>query len=237
MGHVKKGCLARPRDDIRSDGSRIEGAHKGWNGLQRSFASGIKTITSLGHDFVLRRNTRIEFSGPNPSPFVASSAGSHHLRLVNVCAVLWNKLISSAQATSRALPADIHPLPEIIVIDSGETFGLTEMSLTTASHYALATIKTEESDADELLDLSSQSLLDASHILEELGVPANYLHRPLLIGDHDQHPAQGELSDLGLGVAPAAATDSSLVSYNIYRCCFDSDLTTLCIGTSEQATL
>ncbi|KAI0691353.1 hypothetical protein C8T65DRAFT_587252, partial [Cerioporus squamosus] len=37
--HIQKGCLARPRDDIRSDGSRIEGMHKGFNHLQRAFVT------------------------------------------------------------------------------------------------------------------------------------------------------------------------------------------------------
>ncbi|KAJ7247360.1 hypothetical protein C8J57DRAFT_1241080 [Mycena rebaudengoi] len=41
MQHVQKGCLARPREDIASNGSRIEGSHKGWNSIQRSMASGL----------------------------------------------------------------------------------------------------------------------------------------------------------------------------------------------------
>ncbi|KAJ7659690.1 hypothetical protein DFH06DRAFT_935341, partial [Mycena polygramma] len=55
MQHVRKGCLARPREDISSDGSRIEGSHKEWNSIQRSFASGLEMQTALGHDFVLHR--------------------------------------------------------------------------------------------------------------------------------------------------------------------------------------
>ena len=31
LAHVKKGCLARSRDDVRTDGSRIEGSHAAWN--------------------------------------------------------------------------------------------------------------------------------------------------------------------------------------------------------------
>ncbi|KAL6306293.1 hypothetical protein BKA93DRAFT_816419 [Sparassis latifolia] len=56
LGHVKKGCLARVRQDVLSDGSRIEGTHKGWNGLQRSFVSSIEVLTALRHDYILRRN-------------------------------------------------------------------------------------------------------------------------------------------------------------------------------------
>ena len=34
LNHVRKGCLERRRQDIPSDGSCIEGSHKGWNSLQ-----------------------------------------------------------------------------------------------------------------------------------------------------------------------------------------------------------
>ncbi|TFY51214.1 hypothetical protein EVG20_g11108 [Dentipellis fragilis] len=56
INHVRKGCLARPREDISSDGSRIEGTHKGWNSLQRAHSSGIEVLLALSSDFVLRRN-------------------------------------------------------------------------------------------------------------------------------------------------------------------------------------
>src|SRR5258707_13202361 len=59
LNHVKKGCLARHRQDIASDGSRIEGSHKGWNSLQRAQPSGIEMYVALAHDFVLRRNIRV----------------------------------------------------------------------------------------------------------------------------------------------------------------------------------
>ncbi|KAI0658952.1 hypothetical protein C8Q70DRAFT_887671, partial [Cubamyces menziesii] len=72
LEHIRKGCLARPRDNIRADGSRIEGSHKGWNGLQRSFASGVESLTALCHDFVLRRNIRIESAADDASAFVLS---------------------------------------------------------------------------------------------------------------------------------------------------------------------
>ncbi|EGO20419.1 hypothetical protein SERLADRAFT_373814 [Serpula lacrymans var. lacrymans S7.9] len=51
LAHVKKGCLSRTRQDLRSDGSHIEGSHKGWNSLMRSFPSGIEIFTALCHDF------------------------------------------------------------------------------------------------------------------------------------------------------------------------------------------
>ncbi|OBZ65553.1 hypothetical protein A0H81_14418 [Grifola frondosa] len=56
LAHVQKGCLARLRQDVPSDGSHIEGSHKHWNGLQRSYASGLESMTALSHDYILRRN-------------------------------------------------------------------------------------------------------------------------------------------------------------------------------------
>ncbi|PIL31911.1 hypothetical protein GSI_06615 [Ganoderma sinense ZZ0214-1] len=53
LAHVQKGCLARPRDDIATDGSRIEGSHKGWNSIMQSFPSGLEVMNALGHDHVL----------------------------------------------------------------------------------------------------------------------------------------------------------------------------------------
>ncbi|KAJ7150806.1 hypothetical protein C8R46DRAFT_1229740 [Mycena filopes] len=42
LKHLQKGCLSRLRQDIASDGSRIEGSHKGWNSIQRASASGLE---------------------------------------------------------------------------------------------------------------------------------------------------------------------------------------------------
>ncbi|KAF8546806.1 hypothetical protein OG21DRAFT_1479620 [Imleria badia] len=53
LNHIRKGCLECRCQDIASDGSRIEGSHKGWNSLQRVQPSGITVLVALGHDFVL----------------------------------------------------------------------------------------------------------------------------------------------------------------------------------------
>ncbi|KAJ6491108.1 hypothetical protein C8R45DRAFT_901353 [Mycena sanguinolenta] len=85
LQHVNKGCLAQPRDDISSDRSRIEGSHKGWNGLQRAVASGLQLQTALGHDHVLSLNFRVAFNGKikSENEFVLSTFGSHHAALVD----------------------------------------------------------------------------------------------------------------------------------------------------------
>lgn len=59
LKHVQKGCLERSDQDIQSDGSCVEGTHKGWNSLQHAQPSGIMMLSALGHDFVLHRNIRV----------------------------------------------------------------------------------------------------------------------------------------------------------------------------------
>ena len=61
----RKGCLARLCQDVASDGSRIEGSHKGWNSIMRSFSNGLEVYTALAHDFVLHRNLRVAASHGN----------------------------------------------------------------------------------------------------------------------------------------------------------------------------
>ncbi|KAH9855088.1 hypothetical protein C2E23DRAFT_725157 [Lenzites betulinus] len=169
LSHVRKGCLARPRSDVRSDGSRIESSHKGWNNLQRSFASGLESLTALAHDFVLRRNIRVEMAAAGTSPFTQSTYGCHHVRLVDECARIWNAILDATQQKGRALPADIKVLPLLDPVNSGETFGLTTMGPSTAAHHGLVVLKEEPID-DDLFDLSSQDLLNAQRILSDIGV-------------------------------------------------------------------
>ncbi|KAG2744928.1 hypothetical protein P692DRAFT_201683590, partial [Suillus brevipes Sb2] len=92
LKHVRKGCLERSDQHLRSDGSRVEGTHKGWNSLQRAQPSGIVMLTALGHDFVLRRNIRVAFSRRQMTPFVEFTHGSHHIQLSNHVAKLYNGL-------------------------------------------------------------------------------------------------------------------------------------------------
>ncbi|KAF9014709.1 hypothetical protein BDZ89DRAFT_894715, partial [Hymenopellis radicata] len=49
--HARKGCLTRSRQDILSDGTRIEGSHKGWNSIMRAMPCGLSMFISLSDDF------------------------------------------------------------------------------------------------------------------------------------------------------------------------------------------
>ncbi|KAF8134715.1 hypothetical protein K438DRAFT_1475158, partial [Mycena galopus ATCC 62051] len=174
--HVRKGCLARPREDIASDGSQIEGSHKGWNGIQRSFASGLEMQTALGHDFVLRRNIRTGLDGKYKSSdtFLKSTFGSHHIALVDHTAATWNDLI-------HALGDPYLPLPQLRDVSSGEKFGLPRSThrrnAVTDSFGGLFTIKQEpELDGDEVQQLDPEQ---QEELLRELNLDPALFLRPL----------------------------------------------------------
>lgn len=149
LKHVRKGCLERSQQDIRSDGSRIEGSHKGWNNLQRCHPSGIVMFSSLGSDHVLRRNIRVAYRKDVRTPFVTSTHGSHHIDLVNNIAILHNRL---KNAEPRCI---LQPLPELPNIDSGETFGLTKSEYTSTFN-GLIQVKQELADTED--DAASSDL-------------------------------------------------------------------------------
>lgn len=174
MKHVRKGCLTRPRNDVRSDGSRIEGTHKAWNSLQRSHASGLDMLTMLSHDLVLRRNHRIDFESDSPTPFALATHGSHHLRLVNQVANVWNSILQFP--THSHLFAGLQDAPVLQFVNSGESFGIVQSQFITGYHY-MVDVKTEETD--ELVDLSSQSDDRARQILESINIDPALLLRPL----------------------------------------------------------
>src|SRR6266702_3640460 len=81
MNHVRKGCLACKWEDICSDGSCIEGSHKGWNSLQCVQPSSLAVFVALSHDHILCRNIHIVTANNKLSPFSSfdtSTFGSHH---------------------------------------------------------------------------------------------------------------------------------------------------------------
>ncbi|KAG2349497.1 hypothetical protein BDR05DRAFT_972519 [Suillus weaverae] len=138
-----RGCLERPRQDICTDGSRIEGSHKGWNSLQRVHSSGITMFTTLCHDFVLRQNIHVASSHENKSDFLLSTYGSHHVHLVDGIAQLFNSLQCEGKSASST-----HPLPELMQLSSMEHFGLVESTFA-STFCGLLDIKTEDSESGD----------------------------------------------------------------------------------------
>src|SRR5882762_2374828 len=159
MNHVKRGCLARTDDDIASDGSRIEGSHKGWNSIMRTFASGLRVFHALGHDFVLRRNIRVASAASKPDPFVLLTHGSHHIHLATHAAKLWNMLLEREGRHDSDSVSGLKVLPTLQEVPSGETFGIVK-SAHSITYMGLLDGKEEETDGlgtpvSNLLDMAN----------------------------------------------------------------------------------
>jgi hypothetical protein len=133
-------------------------------------------MVALAHDFVLRRNVRIGSAARDrpPTPFLKSTHGSHHTRLVTRIASLWN-----AALRKPSNKANLDPRPELPYVNSGEKFGLvTSDHLTSCG--GLIEIKKEEPH-DELLDLSTHDSNDVDRILQDLNIDPLLL----LVPQHD----------------------------------------------------
>ncbi|KAJ7165980.1 hypothetical protein C8R46DRAFT_1219750 [Mycena filopes] len=208
MQHVRKGCLHRENQDLPSDGSRIEGSHKGWNSLQRSFASGLEMQTALGHDFVLRRNIRVGLNGKAraPKPFIKSTHGSHHIALVDYTAMMWNSMLNTAGGSSTS---SLQSLPRLANTESGETFGLVN-SPHTESFGGLFTIKQEpEEDEDFVKELHPEEQED---LARELGLDPALFNKPLI---PSAAPPPSMVIDVDLVDASTPPQDDAAKSENI----------------------
>ena len=168
MRHVEKGCLVRTNQNIPSDGSRIEGSHKGWNSLQRSFSSGVEVFTALSHDFVLRRNVRVATSRDKSTSFVEATYGSHHIGLMNHVHALWNAHVKKDKSGT------IEELPKLQDVNSKESFGLVK----TRHVEAYATLsKIKDDEGSETAPLPHE-ILDEDDILTNLNIDPSLRHQP-----------------------------------------------------------
>ncbi|KAI1794159.1 hypothetical protein LXA43DRAFT_884301, partial [Ganoderma leucocontextum] len=179
LEHVRKGCLARPRDDVATDGSRIEGTHKGWNALQRTHPSGVKVLTDLAADHVLRHNIRVDGTHATPYPFTKATFGSHHVYLVNACAQRWNALLQPTAGGQKRPPADLLVATLLEPADSNEAFGLVKANKDVEAYHTFVTLKDEPDDA--LLDLSTQDPEYAERVAASLGLDPALLSQPLAL--------------------------------------------------------
>jgi hypothetical protein len=114
-------------------------------------------FTALSHDFVLRRNIRVASAGRyhQPSSFVRSIFESHHVRLANFTAHLWNSILKKWPSQN------LQPLPTFSIIQTGEAFGVIN-STYAATYGGLFEPKKEE---DEFIDLSN-----IDNMLEDIGM-------------------------------------------------------------------
>ena len=119
---MKKGCLTRLNNEIKSNGSQIKSCHKQWNILQDTFSCGIENLLALGHNHTLRTNIWIIFGKEHlhsRRPFLASTHGSHHIDLIDHVAKEWNCLVIEEKKTNMfALQ------PKLKTFESHEQMGL-----------------------------------------------------------------------------------------------------------------
>lgn len=130
---------------------------------------------------MLRRNLRISIDH-DPSLFVLSTYGSHHVRLVNHIAGLSNALVTKEKSKS-ARPIPI--LPELRLIGSNEKFGLVESEYAT-SFRGLIEIKQEATDED--IDIPDYDTGEVDALMRTLqidpallAVPKTHPHKPQLL--------------------------------------------------------
>lgn len=215
---MKKGCLTRPRSDVRSDGSRVEGTHKAWNSLQRSFASGLEMLTVLSHDLILRRNHRVDIDSSSPTAFALSTYGSHHIRLVDHIARLWGTIRQNP--THTHLFTGLQDSPRFQTVNSGESFGIVRSQFAEGYQY-LVDVKEEE--PEDLLDLSAQPAHVAHQLLKSINIDPALLSQPLV--------SSLATIDGSASTFPSARHDSSEAKASVRRAlvfvCVGSHLSTL----------
>ncbi|CAL1700308.1 unnamed protein product [Somion occarium] len=130
---------------------------------------GLEVMVALGHDFVLRRNLRIMARKPISSQdiFIASTFGSHHLALISHVAKRWNALllkVLEVHGNSTTATQMLAHLPQLLIIDSGETFGLvaSRHNATFGGLLQLEDIEDVKEDPEDAI-LGVDLLNDSSH--------------------------------------------------------------------------
>lgn len=132
-------------------------------------------LTVLSHDLVLRRNHRVDLDSGSPTAFALSTYGSHHIRLVDRIAYLWNTI---RQNTTHAhLFIGLQDTPRFRTVDSGESFGIVRSQFVEGYQY-LVDVKEEE--PDNLLDLSAQPADVAQQPLRSMNIDPALLSQPLV---------------------------------------------------------
>jgi hypothetical protein len=123
---------------------------------------------------VLRRNVRIGIA-KSTTPFVVSTFGSHHIRLVNAIAHLWNELLAKQKKVQHT--AFLKPLPLLLEVESGESFGAVSSEDATTFGNLLEVIKTEpEENGVSGEDLAESQALE--HITHTLNIDPLLLFAP-----------------------------------------------------------
>ncbi|TFY80628.1 hypothetical protein EWM64_g3383, partial [Hericium alpestre] len=184
--HVKKGCLMHTREDIVSDGSCIEGWHKGWNSLMQANPSGIVVFVALGHDHVHHCNTIFVSISHRPCPCPSSKAP-----MEAITHALSTTLRYSGTRSGSA--------------PSHETFGLVPSDIPKVEDELLKLKPEDSEDPDafqndpDLVDVALASLADPTALIEHDPV----LDPHLLTIAHTPVPLNGDNRDSQAGKGKA----------------------------------
>src|SRR5262245_5013804 len=174
---------------------------------------------ALAHDFVLRRNIRVGLNGRycKPSPFLSSTHGCHHIRLVSHTAHIWNALVSKAQHRNSHVE-HLELLPELRIVDSNEVFGVVD-SQNAMSFGGLFQIKQEDEDEKEYNLLNAiESDETPPGVLSDLEIDPTLLLAPQLTNAITRHPKLEATSSLSVGLVPATVSVvDSIVSLSALR--------------------
>ena len=163
LNHIRKGCLAWHHQDIASDGSWIEGSHKGWNSLQHTQPSGIEVYAALAHDFVLWQNIRVFLSHPKKRQLtstdllVSFASGSHHINLIKHLTVSFNLLLDGQP---QKVKDKLSRLPIFENVQTDEEFGLVRSAHTELFGGLFIKEELEETN-DQVLQELSRCMEDA----------------------------------------------------------------------------
>ena len=180
MEHVKKGCLTRSMQDLRTDGSRQEGLHKGVNGIQRAHPSGLEMHCALMHEFFLRRNLR----AGSEHEFELSIEGAHHIHFNDAIAKLWNELLDdpprfkfSATEEQSVSTSPLARRPTLPSVSPNEIFGLIHKD-NAALFEDLIALKSEDEDDTILTSMSSKPESVAQDLQIDLALLSTPLAKP-----------------------------------------------------------
>jgi len=163
-------------------------------------------MTAMGHDHVLRWNMRraMESTPTNTATFETSCWGSHHVGLVNACAVLWNAYISKRRSSS------LTPLPIIKSAQSGEMFGLVySKHAETQSGIKKEALHPSDPELVEVQLLDTDDVFKQC-LMEDLDIDRNAFQEPLVEG---LQPPIPDVIDLTAEVQDVSdSTGTSVVS-------------------------
>lgn len=139
-------------------------------------------MSALCHDHVARYNIRRSTTAAAAEidiheNFEVSTYGSHHLRLVDRFATLWNTALGKPKNQSDI--TNLCPLPTFVNVDSKEQFGLVRSNHSTTFGGLLQMPKDEPKDEEDILAvIPDGDQLEIDSLLDDLKIDPILLSQP-----------------------------------------------------------